>query len=132
MSLAAADIEPRRNTDAGDKAGKAKLMTLDDMDGRTRAAQAVKATIDSLAADLGGEESLSTAEMAIIRRAAVCGAMAESIAVQWLTGEAVDPGTFSALSNNERRLLETVGLKRRPRDVTNLKDYVAKTYGGAA
>jgi hypothetical protein len=107
-------------------APKVRLLTLADLDGRTRAAQAVSKTITSIATDLGGSEHLSTGEHQIIRRAALTGAMLEDMAARWLMGEPVDPGLYATLSNAERRLLETVGLKRRPRDVSlSLSEYVA-------
>ena len=43
--------------------------------------------------------------------------MIEDLGARWLAGEPVDPATFSALSNTERRLYAAVGLRRRPRDV---------------
>jgi len=43
--------------------------------------------------------------------------MIEDLGARWLAGEPVDPATFSALSNTERRLYAAAGLRRRPRDV---------------
>ncbi|MET3967229.1 hypothetical protein ACT4MK_17815 [Bradyrhizobium barranii] len=104
---------------------KTKLMTLADLDGRTRAAQAVKQTIGAIVSDLGGEQNISTAEHQLIERAAVTGAMCESLAARWLLGEPADPALFATLSNAERRLLETVGLRRRARDATpSLREYL--------
>ena len=67
--------------------------------------------------DCGGADMLSTAERSIIRHAALAGAMIEDLGARWLAGEAIDPALFSTLSNTERRLYETIGLRRRPRDV---------------
>lgn len=113
---------------------KAKLLTLADLDGRTRAAQAVKQTITAIEGDLGGGDHLSTAEQQIIKRAAITGGMLEDLAARWLMGEPVDPGTYATLSNAERRLLETVGLKRRARDIVpSLASYIeAKRVSGHA
>ena len=102
----------------GQKEPKVRLLSLSDLDGRTRSAQLVSKTIDNLVADLGGEDNLSTAEHLIVRRAAIAGAMSEDLAARWLTGELVDPAIFATLANVERRQLESVGIKRRPRDVT--------------
>jgi hypothetical protein len=115
--------------DAGSKpegGAKQKLLTLGDLDGRTRAVQMVRATITALEADLGGADHLTTGESQIVKRAALTGAMLEDLAVRWLSGEPVDPALYATLSNSERRLLETVGLKRRQRDVTpRAQDYLA-------
>jgi hypothetical protein len=42
----------------------------------------------------------------------------EDLGARWLSGEAIDPALYVQLSNSERRLYETVGLRRVPRDVT--------------
>ncbi|CUT15796.1 hypothetical protein BF49_6876 [Bradyrhizobium sp.] len=105
---------------------KTKLLTLADLDGRTRAAQAVSKTISALVSDLGGNDHLSTGEHEIVKSAAMTGAMLENMAARWLTGEPIDPGQYATLSNAQRRLLETVGLRRRSRDVTpSLSQYLA-------
>jgi hypothetical protein len=108
-------------------------MTLGDLDGRTGAAKAAKALIADLSADLGGVDRLSAAERALVVRAAVSTAMLEHIETVWLSGGDLDVAAYTALTNNLRRLLTTVGLQRRPRDVTpRLADYVAaKSPGGA-
>lgn len=114
-------IEPRSDADKG----KTRLLCLADLDGRTRAAQAVSRVIESLTADLGGDDILSTGERLLVRKVAMAAAMSEDLAARWLSGEPVDPTTFCTLSNAERRLLETVGLKRRIRNVTpNLQSYL--------
>jgi hypothetical protein len=112
---------------------KAKLLTLGDLDGRTRAAQVVKQTISAIVSDLGGEQNISTAEQQLIESAAVTGAMCESLATRWLLGEAVDPSQYATLSNAQRRLLETVGLRRVQRDITpDLPTYLASRAAKAA
>jgi hypothetical protein len=126
----AAEKQPRSAADAGPKT---KLLRLADLDGRTRAFQAVTKVIAAIESDLGGSEHLSVAEQQIITRAALTGAMLEDMGVRWLSGEPVDPGQFATLSNAERRSLEAVGLKRRPRDVTlDLAAYVASKSAQAA
>jgi len=120
-------LPPRREPDAGGKEPKVKLLSLADLDQRTRSAQLVSKTIESIFADLGGENALSVAERLIVRRAAIAGAMSEDLAARWLTGEPVDPAIFGTLVNVERRQLETVGIKRRARDVTpTLSQYLAQ------
>jgi hypothetical protein len=106
---------------------KTRLLTLNDLDQRTRAFQAVTKTIAAIESDLGGSEHLSVAEQQIITRAAIVGGMLEDMGVRWLSGETVDPGLYATLSNAERRSLEAVGLRRRPRDVTrpSIHEYAA-------
>jgi hypothetical protein len=52
--------------------------------------------------------------------------MIEDIEARWLSGQQLDVAAYCALVNVQRRLLTTVGLQRRPRDVTpDLAAYVA-------
>lgn len=117
--------KPMTATSAAD-ASKMRLLTLGDLDGRTNAAKAAKALITDLESDLGGADRLSAGERALVVRAAVTTAMVEHIEATWLSGGELDVAAYSALVNVQRRLLTTVGLQRRPRDVTPaLADYVA-------
>jgi hypothetical protein len=50
---------------------KARLATLDQLDGRTIAAKQAREVISSIEEDLGGRESISTARRALIENAAV-------------------------------------------------------------
>ena len=111
---------------AGNSAGKVRLLCLSDLDKRTTAYRRTEFLISRIENDLGGADQLSAAQAQIVRRAALTSAMAEDLAAQWLAGEPIDPMLFCTLSNAERRLYETVGLQRRPRDVTpDLKSYLA-------
>jgi hypothetical protein len=61
-----------------------------------------------------------------VQRAALLGTLAEDLETRWLLGEAIDCGTLCAVGNAQRRLLEAVGIKRLPRDVTpRLSTYLA-------
>lgn len=106
--------------------GKRTLLTFDQLDGRTVAAKKAKALIAELESDLGGADRLSAGEREIVQRAALAAAMIEHMEAAWLSGTGLDVTAYNALVNNQRRLLETLGLKRRPRDVTpDLADYIA-------
>jgi hypothetical protein len=107
------------------KGGKARLLALEDLDRRTSSYRKTAELIDRVEADLGGSERLSAAERQIVRHAALTSAMLEDLGVRWLGGEPIDPSMFATLSNSERRLYETVGLKRQPRDVMTLQSYLA-------
>jgi hypothetical protein len=70
--------------------------------------------------------NLATGERQIIQRAALLGTLAENLETRWLDGQPIDPGTLCAIGNAQRRLLEAVGLKRVPRDVTpSVASYLA-------
>jgi hypothetical protein len=79
--------------------------------------------------DLGGEANVSESERAIIRRAAVIITELERMERNFALSEGA-PGIpelemYQRLANTMRRLLEAVGLQRRPRDVTpSLSQYL--------
>jgi hypothetical protein len=78
---------------------KAKLATLDQLDGRTTAAKQAREVISSIEADLGGRESISMARRALIENAAVLGAVVQDMGAKWISGEQIDLNLYSTLSN---------------------------------
>lgn len=108
--------------------GKARLMTLGDLDGRTNAAKAARAMITGIESDLGGGDRLSTGERILAARAGVAAAMIEDAEAKWLSGRPIDPNAYATLVNVLSRTLRTLGLQRRERDVTlSLDAYIADT-----
>jgi hypothetical protein len=97
--------------------GKARLLSLHDIDRRTAAYQKTVALITAIEADLGGSDRISTGERQIVQRAALTGALVEDLETRWLQGQPIDPAVYCTLANCQRRLLETVGLRRVPREV---------------
>ncbi len=94
---------------------------LHGVDGRNVWVRRCKAVIESHIADLGGLENTSSAERSIVRRAAVLTTELERLEVKFaLAGEASsdDLDLYQRTAGNMRRLLETIGVRRRPRDVT--------------
>jgi hypothetical protein len=99
---------------------KTRFLTLADIDGRTLAAQRARAIVAGIEADVGLD--LSTAERQLAQRAGVLGAIAEDREARWIAGEQFDPVTYCTIVNAQRRVLETLGIKRQPRDVTSFGD----------
>ena len=56
--------------------------------------------------------------------------MEQGFAEQHMKVEAAELDSYQRAVNCLRRVLETVGLQRRPRDVTDLQTYLASKYGG--
>jgi hypothetical protein len=78
--------------------------------------------------DLGGEEATSEAERSIVRRASVLEVELERLEVQFSEkpADAAALDLYQRTSNSLRRLLESVGLQRRARDITpDLPTYLA-------
>jgi hypothetical protein len=102
---------------------------LSGVDGRSCWARRLRDLIELHQADRGGQLNISEAERAIIRRASTLIVEAERLEAKFaLAGEAepADLDLYQRLSNSMRRLFESVGIERRPRDVTPaLNDYVA-------
>lgn len=86
--------------------------------------------IDVHVTDLGGNDSVSAAESSIIRRAATLTVELERLEATFAvageaSAEALD--LYSRVAGNLRRLLESVGISRRPRDITpSLSDYLVR------
>lgn len=119
-------IDTESQAVASSKGPKARLRTLDDLDRRTRAAQATFELRDQIAKDLGGIDRLSAMKREIVDSAALLGAMIKDAGATYLSGDPVDLGEFMALTNAQRRLLADIGLERRARDVTpSLQDIIA-------
>jgi hypothetical protein len=101
--------------------GKMRLKTLDHIDGRTLAARRAHELIAGISRDLGGDDDasqLTEGERQLIQRAAILGAMIESNEADWLGGDAVDLSNYFMALNVQRRILVTLGLERRSKDVT--------------
>lgn len=123
-----AEIAAGSTSEAAPKrGGKVRLLTLDDLDGRTRAAQQVRDTRAEVIADLGGEDHLSTLEHAAVNNAALTVAMVHDAGVRWLQGESIDPGSVATLVNAFNRTAAILGWQRRQKDVTpSLAEYAAR------
>jgi hypothetical protein len=109
----------------GSITGKARMLTLDDLDGRTLAARRARMLVEDIESDLGGPKNISAAMRELVVRAAVLGALLQDGEARLLAGEKVDFAQHLAAINSQRRVLTTLGLDRRTRDVTpNLGDYL--------
>jgi hypothetical protein len=101
---------------------------LPGVDGRSAWIRRCKDVIAAHLSDLGGEDNTSAAERSIIRRASVMTVELERLEARFaVAGKASerDLDLYIRAAGNLRRLLEAIGLRRRPRDVTpSLSDYL--------
>ncbi len=120
------DTAAKRQTPSGTtRAGKLRLMSIDDLDGRTAAARRARELVDSIASDLGGDAHLTEGTRQLARRAAVLGALIEHSECTMLAGGEVELSDYLMAVNAQRRVLATIGLERRSRDVTpSLASYI--------
>jgi hypothetical protein len=107
------------------KSGRSRISNgsalLPGVDGRSAWVRRCRDVIAAHLSDLGGLDNCSAAEHSIIRRAAVLTTELEVLEVRFAkAGEASadDLETYQRCANSLRRLLEAIGLQRRPRDVS--------------
>ena len=94
-----------------------KLLPL--ADGRSVTARRFKDLVEFICVDLGGADRLSEGEKQLVRRAAALSAECERQEALWSRGEAgFDIANYSTLTNNVRRVFQTLGLERRAKNVT--------------
>ena len=94
---------------------------LEDIDERSCVARRFRDVFSLHISDLGGFDAISEAQTSICRRAAVITCELEKLECALAQSEKPDAGLadlYSRLSNTLRRLLESIGLERRARDVT--------------
>jgi hypothetical protein len=102
---------------------------LPSIDGRSPWVRRCKDIIAEHLSDLGGDDQTSSAERSLVRRAAVLTTELERLEVKFARAEgalADDLDLYQRTAGNLRRLLEVVGIKRVPRNITpSVGDYVA-------
>ena len=110
---------------------------LPDVDGRSSWVRRFRDVQALHLSDLGGQANVSEAEQAIARRAACLIVELEQMEQKFATQGASEGGQldqYQRVSNTLRRLLESLGLERRARDVTPVPvaQYVATLVEGKA
>jgi hypothetical protein len=107
---------------------KRKLSSLNSLDGRTALARQARDLQRQIAADLGGEDILTTAQKILIQRVALLHVFCTHCEAQWLTGDELD-SSYQGAVGALRHVLAHLGLKRVPRPVPSLQEYLATKYG---
>jgi hypothetical protein len=94
---------------------------LPGVDGRSAWVRRCKDVIAEHLSDMGGLDNTSAAERSIIRRASTLTVELERLEAKFATEGAAsdsDLDLYQRTAGNLRRLLEAVGIQRRPRDVS--------------
>jgi hypothetical protein len=91
-------------------------------DGRTVWSRRFRDLVLGHISDLGGRSILSEAQIALIKRASTLEVELERMEGKLSQGEEVDLDVFGRATGNLRRVLESLGLERRPRDITAESD----------
>jgi hypothetical protein len=75
--------------------------------------------------DLGGATILSESQISLVRRASAIECELEQMEGRLSLGESIDLDGFTRAASHLRRILETLGLGRRPHDVETIETYLA-------
>ena len=107
MSGDAGQIDARSNGDA-----KLRLLTRDQLDGRTSAAKQFDTVARQIAADLGGEDRLSAVEKHLIAAFAGVSVHLNDLHARMLLGEKVDIAEHAVAVSTMVRVASRVGIRR--------------------
>lgn len=108
---------------------------LPTVDGRSLWARRLRDFINLYQQDRGGADVLTTAEQSMIRRISTLQVELEHLEIKFAgNGEATadELPLYGRTANTLRRLTETIGIERRPRDVTTLDQYLREKQRGDA
>lgn len=106
---------------------------LSDLDHRGAWARRLRDLIGLHLADLGGEDAVSESEKVLVRRAAMLTLQLELMEQRFSQNEGGEARmqeieSYQRATNTLRRLLETLGLERRQRDVTPEDDQLTARF----
>jgi hypothetical protein len=102
-------------------------------DGRGLWARRLRDCFSDLVADKGGTECVTEGERSILRRAATLTVSLEQLEARFAEAgqaDAADLDAYNRVAGGLRRLLESVGLERRAKDIEapSLREYLAEHY----
>jgi hypothetical protein len=101
------------------------LLTRQSLDGRTKARKQFDAVVQGIAADLGGEDRLSTVQKHLVEAFAGCAVVVHDINARLLLGQPIDIGEAAQAVSSLVRIAQRIGINRRVRDITPaLPDYL--------
>ena len=110
-----------------DQAGKTRLISLTDLDQRTRAYNMAISAKSAITSDLGGENELSEIEKILVEQAALASVVVKDAYTRWLQGEPIPLPELSVMQNCFLRIATSLGLRRRAKDVTqDISEYLQK------
>ena len=101
---------------------KARLVSLDQIDRRTKAAQLALETKNAIITDLGGLDQLSTLERLACEHAALASAVVADSYARWLKGEQIALTELSTVQNAFLRVAGSLGFSRRAKDISKSID----------
>ena len=116
----------------GNGRGKVRLLTRQNLDGRTKARKQFDAVVEGIASDLGGEAHLTTVQRHLVEAFAGCAVVVHVINARLLLGQPIDVSEAAQAVSSLVRLAQRIGVGRRMLDVTDLTDHITKVETGKA
>jgi hypothetical protein len=113
--LTSGDARSVRN---GNGKGKLRLLSRANLDGRTKARKQFDSIASGIAADLGGEEQLSTIQRHLVEAFAGAACHVNDINARLLLGEEIDVVVHSQAISTMVRIASRIGIHRVARDVS--------------
>jgi hypothetical protein len=107
------------------RATQPQLLTREALDGRTNAAKTFDRIVTGIRADLGGDDALTTVELALIDAFAGATIQMHDLNARLLLGQQIDLADHAAAISAMVRVAARIGIARRARNVTpHLRDYL--------
>ena len=104
-----------------------------DGDGNSAWSRRFRDLVASHVSDLGGIDRLSESQRSLVRRVSAIEVELEQMEGRLSMGEEIDLDMYTRSASHLRRILESLGLQREPRDVTPpLQDYIKGREAAAA
>jgi hypothetical protein len=123
--LSASAAPARAKPEARSRVSNGKAVFLDSVDGRSALARRYRDILAQLVSDIGGDPS--EAESIICRRAATLAVWCEQSESAMAGGTPLNIGEFTTAVNTLHRLVCTLGLERRARDIMpTLQGYLGR------
>jgi hypothetical protein len=99
-----------------------------DGDGNSAWSRRYRALVGRHISDLAGGEGLSEAQLSLIKRASAIELELEQMEGKLSKGETIDLDLFTRSVGHLRRILETLGLERRPREIDASDDTIEQAW----
>jgi hypothetical protein len=110
---------------ARSRVANGSALWIDGVDGRSAEARRFRDVLATLVAEAFGNDP-SEAQRAMARKAAALIVWTETLEAKLAAGADFDVGAYTTACNTLRRLLQDVGLERRAKDVTPLREQVMR------
>lgn len=117
LSAAEVPLKARKKRTASAVTSGRRLY-VDEGDSNSAWSRRYRDLIAGHASDMGGRDRLSAAQLSLVRRVSAIECELERMEARLSQGDEVDLDVFTRSSSHLRRILETLGIERRPRDVT--------------